>query len=255
MSAATSTLHPKQRDRIPPFVQSVESPESALTIWITHFDSISSDEMIALETLLDSREQARAAQFRFDRDRRCFIASRGIIRNLLGVALDIPAAELGFEYGAHGKPSIDAIDADGRKLRFNVSHAAGSAMFALAWDREVGIDLEAATRLTDKNEKLPVRILSPRELVIWRAIPNEKVRDPALLRAWTRKEAFIKATGEGLFHELRDIEVALDAAAPQPSLRIRGASETGKTSRNWTIYDLSAPSGFAAAAAVEQIGS
>ena len=255
MSVATSMLSPKQRYCIPPFVQSVDSPESGLAIWITHFDSISSDEMIALEMLLDSAERTRAAQFRFDRDRRCFIASRGIIRGLLGAALDIPAAELGFEYGAHGKPSIDAVDANGRKLRFNLSHAAGAAMFALAWDREVGIDLEAATRLTDKNEKLPTHILSPRELIIWRGIPNEKLRSPALLRAWTRKEAFIKATGEGLFHELRDIEVALDAATPQPSLTIRGASDKGKASRDWTIYDLSAPSGFAAAVAVEQVGS
>ena len=127
-------------------------------------------------------------------------------------------------------------------------------MFALAWDREVGIDLECGSRLErDDNSlsELAARILSSRELAIWRALPDDAQRRAAFLRAWTRKEAYAKATGQGVFDELNRVEVALDAAAPKPALTLRAASPEGRT-RDWTIHDLSAPDGFAAALAIEQ---
>lgn len=237
------------------FVRAIESPENGVQIWIAQLDSILPNDMIELMATLDSRERDRATRFRFERDRQHFIGARGILRRLLGAALDIPAREVAFEYGPHGKPAIAATTGDGRKLRFNISHAAGSAMFALASDRELGIDLEAAARMTDKGENLSdlaTRILSSRELAIWRELPNDAARGRALLRAWTRKEAYIKATGEGLFHQLQDIEVALDAAKPQPSLT-RHSSEDEKFGFHWIIHDLYAPTGFVAAIAVEQI--
>lgn len=240
---------------IPSFLGAIESPENGVQIWSAHLDSILPNDMIELMALLDSREHARAAQFHFERDRKRFIAARGLLRRLLGIALDIPASGLAFEYHPHGKPAIATGTGDGRKLCFNISHAAGSAMFALAWDRELGIDLEAVAHITDKGERLSAlarRILSPRELAIWREMPNDIVRGPALLRAWTRKEAYVKATGEGLFNRLQTMEVALDAANPQPSLTIY-PSEEDKFGVHWTIHDLTAPAGFVAAVAVEQV--
>jgi 4'-phosphopantetheinyl transferase len=74
------------------------------------------------------------------------------------------------------------------------------------------------------------------------------------LRAWTRKEAYIKATGEGLFHRLQDIEVALDAATPKDSLTICSSPDEGKVTYGWTIHDLTAPAGFVASVAVAQVG-
>ena len=227
-----------------------------MQVWIAQLDSILPNDMTELVATLDSRERARAAQFHFERDRQHFIGARGILRRLLSAALDIPAPELAFEYGPHGKPAIAAGTGDGPKLRFNISHAGGSAIFALVWDRELGIDLEAVAHITDKGENLSdlaTRILSPRELAIWRELPNNTVRGPALLRAWTRKEAYIKATGEGLFHRLQDIEVALDAVMPKASLTIRSFPDEGKVSCDWTIHDLTAPAGFFAAVAVEPV--
>jgi 4'-phosphopantetheinyl transferase len=126
-------------------------------------------------------------------------------------------------------------------------------MFALAWDREVGIDLESATRLkrdVDGLAGLAARVLSARELTIWQALP-ETAREAAFLRAWTRKEAYAKATGRGLLEQLIRTGVALDAAAPQSSLTLRSPQEGG-TTRDWVLHDLPAPDGFAAALAVEQ---
>jgi 4'-phosphopantetheinyl transferase len=214
---------------------------------------MSAMELEELSKLLDSAEHARAARFHFDRDRRHYVASRGLLRRLVGEALEQPASSLIFEYGSQGKPAI-AAGTRSHRLRFNLSHSAGWAMFALAWDREVGIDLECGARLErDDNSlsDLAARILSARELAIWRALSNDAQQRAAFLRAWTRKEAYAKATGQGVFDELDRIEVALDAAAPKPSFTLCSA-HASEPMRNWALYDLSAPEGFAAALAVEQ---
>jgi 4'-phosphopantetheinyl transferase len=210
-------------------------------------------ELGELGALLDTAEHARAARFHFERDRRHYVASRGLLRRLLGAALDKPASALVFEYGAHGKPAMSPACFQGRTLCFNLSHSAGWAMFALAWDCEVGIDLESVTRLKrdlDGLAGLAARVLSARELAIWQALPDT-ARDAAFLRAWTRKEAYAKAMGQGLLDQLIRTEVALDAATPQSSLTLRSALE-GEITRDWRLHDLSAPDGFAAALAVEQ---
>lgn len=234
-------------------VQSPDSPVSGVQIWTAHLEAFSSGELGKLSGLLDAEEKARAARFHFERDRRHYVASRGLLRRLLGDALDTPAAALTFKYGAHGKPAITPPYPESRRLCFNLSHSAGWAIFALAWDCEVGIDLESLTRLKRDAEGmagLAARVLSARELAIWQALP-ETARDAAFLRAWTRKEAYAKAIGRGLFDELIQTDVALDAAAPKSSLMLPSPRE-GEITHRWVLHDLPAPDGFAAALAVEQ---
>jgi 4'-phosphopantetheinyl transferase len=224
----------------------VFSPEEDVQLWMADLDSVRPNEMREFVAALDAAERARAVQFRFERDRQRYVAARGILRRLIGTELEIPPATVVFKYGRRGKPEIDAVASDGKILRFNQSHAAGRAMFALTWDRKVGIDIEASEHLARSGGDicdLASHILSPRELVIWRALPNDSARHLALLRAWTRKEAYIKAMGEDLLDQLQSIEVALDAAAPQPSHSMRN---------DWIVHDLAAPAGFAAAIAVEE---
>jgi len=236
-------------------LQSSDTPVSGVQIWTAQLESFSPAEIAELGALLDRAEQTRAARFHFARDRRHYVASRGLLRRLLGAALELPAPALVFEYGAQGKPALSVAFSPGRVLRFNLAHSSGWVMFALAWDREIGIDLESATRLKRDVNALPglaARVLSQRELAIWQALPDAAARDTAFLRAWTRKEAYVKATGKGLFDELGDIEVALDAAAPKSSLTLRSIPQEGEIMRHWGLHDLSAPDGFAAALAVEQ---
>jgi 4'-phosphopantetheinyl transferase len=236
-------------------LETIHSPENGVQIWLARLDSISPEEMKALRATLDSTERARAARFHFEDARRRYVAARAILRSLIGAALDMPAAALVFEYGSHGKPALARIDNQPSELCFNVSHAEGLAIFALAWNRNMGIDLEAESRLGDpqKLDDLAVRVLSPRELSAWRALPDKATRRLAFLRAWTRKEAYVKATGEGLFNRLQAIEVALDAVTPEPSVRISTSTENEKTGRHWMVHDLFAPAGFVAAIAVEQL--
>ena len=238
-----------------PLLQSPDTSVNGVQIWTAHLEALSSAELEELSGVLDAAEHARAARFHFEHDRRHYVASRGLLRRLLGAALDKPASALVFEYGAQGKPALAGAFSQDRILRFNLSHSAGWAMFALAWDREVGIDLESGGRLKrdgDGLAGLAGRVLSARELSIWQALPDAAAREAAFLRAWTRKEAYAKATGQGLFDELNRIEVALDAAAPKSSLTLPSSPREGEITRHWILHDLSAPDGFAAALAVEQ---
>jgi 4'-phosphopantetheinyl transferase len=204
-----------------------------------------------LAKVLAPSERRRAARFHFARDRNHYVACRGLLRELLASALKRPAATLVLEYGAHGKPEI-AAEAGGRRPRFNLSHSEGWVMFAFAWDREVGIDLESGTRLDPDENNLAAlarRILSERELSVWQSLPDTNLRRVAFLRAWTRKEAFAKATGKGVLEQWDRIELVLDAGAPKTSLVVRPPSG-GLAS--WLVHDLAAPAGFAAALAIEQ---
>lgn len=220
-------------------------------IWQSPLDALTAAEIQRLASVLAPSERQRAARFHFARDRNHYVACRGLLRELLASALKRPAASLVLEYGAHGKPEI-AAETGGRRPRFNLSHSEGWVMFAFAWDRKVGIDLESGTRLDPDENNLAAlarRILSERELAVWQGLPDVRLRHAAFLRAWTRKEAFAKATGKGVLEQWERIELVLDAGAPNPSLVVRPPSgEPG----SWVVHDLAAPSGFAAALAIEQ---
>lgn len=224
-----------------------EPPESGVRIWTAQLDALSVAE---LDNLLDAAEQERAARFHFHRDRKRYIAARACLRHLLGAALNRPPSSLRFTYRAHGKPELEDSTSAERSLRFNLSHSAGWAMFALGWDRDVGIDLESMERLGSDEEHLSAlaaRVLSAREFDLWRRLPDTDARHAAFLRAWTRKEAYAKATGQGIFDGLRDIEVILDPA-PQQTLTVTRQSPNSIS--RWSLYDLNAPEGFVASLAI-----
>lgn len=224
------------------FLRSVRSPERGVQIWLASLDTISPNDFKKLSATLNSSEDLRANQFHFAQDRHRYVARRGILRSLLGEMLNASADAIEFESGPHGKLEIKSPTGDS-KLRFNLSHATGLAIFALAWNRDLGIDLECADRLTNPSDELAARILSPREFTLWRALAEGESRNRALLRAWTRKEAFTKATGRGLSQPLPEIEFGLEADDVDHSLKI---------GQDWTLYDLDAPPDFHAALIIEQ---
>ncbi|MEO5722131.1 MAG: 4'-phosphopantetheinyl transferase superfamily protein [Chthoniobacterales bacterium] len=227
--------------------ESPPSPVREVRIWTAHLDALQASDIAHLQPSLDETERARAARFHFEKDRRHFIAARGLLRELVGAMLETSPEFLQFVYGPHGKPAVASPAKDGRFLRFNLSHSAGWAMFACTWDREVGIDLESTARLAADDahlSALAARILSTREFEVWRGLADSAARHIAFLRAWTRKESYVKAKGQGVFDDLRAVEVIQDAAMPAASLHVAGA---------WIIHDLPAPHGFAAALTVAAI--
>lgn len=147
-----------------------------------------------LATTLSTGERVKAARFRFDRDRDSFIAARGLLRSILSCYTKISAARLEFEYEPNGKPHLAAASRFGN-LNFNLSHSEGLALYAIAHDRSLGIDVESVHSFSDMDE-VSARCFQPEEQSTLRSLqPPQK--EEKFFRYWTRKEAQLKCSGEG----------------------------------------------------------
>ncbi len=215
-------------------------------VWSAALD-LDDVQITALAALLDAEESARARRFHFERDRRRFTAARGILRTLLGRYLGVsPTSGLVFGYSGRGKPAVSIPGLAGNdRVCFNVSHSDGRALFAFARGVEVGIDLEAGARLGDDWPLLARRIFSVREQAELSTVAPER-RRAAFLNGWTRKEAYLKATAQGIVDGLASIEVTLDPAQPPALLNV----PDGQNARDWALYDLRTDERFAAALVV-----
>jgi 4'-phosphopantetheinyl transferase len=196
-----------------------------------------------LAASLAEDERARAARFRFERDARRFVVARSALRAVLGGYLGVAPGGLAFSHGAHGKP---ALSGGHTALHFNVAHSGEVAVVAAGWRRAVGVDVEQWRPLPDLAA-LAARVFAPSELAALGALA-ETERPAAFFRCWTRKEAFIKATGRGLAQPLDAFAVSLAADEPARFLDIAGDPDA---LARWTLYDLRPPAGYAGALVVE----
>jgi len=193
---------------VPPGDLSLERDE--VHIWRSTLD-FGPELMNRFSSNLSHDELDRAARFVFEKDRNHFIAARAILRELLGAYLLVPPASLEFEYGARRKPTLSPRH-HRSELRFNISHSNGLAVFAFARERELGIDVEWI-RPSFATRSIAERYFSARELAEWRELPIEN-QPEGFFRCWTRKEAYVKARGEGLYIPLQEFDVSLTPGRP-----------------------------------------
>ncbi|MEQ1759701.1 MAG: 4'-phosphopantetheinyl transferase superfamily protein [Vicinamibacterales bacterium] len=200
-----------------------------------------SDAIEASMALLSADERLRADRFVFDADRHRFVAARARLRELLGQRLDVRPESVELTYGDQGKPALAPRFA-GSALRFNVSHSQHHAVFAFSCDSEVGVDLEDVRVLPDADD-VAERMFSRLESATYSVLPP---RDKPLgfFNCWTRKEAFIKALGEGLSHALDRFDVSL---APGDAARILRVDATPGERCGWTLSSFSPAPGLVGA--------
>jgi len=162
-------------------------------------------------------ENKRASHFHFPIDRQRFVASRALLRTILGAYLIAGANDVSFSYSDKEKPSLRSVHADSG-ITFNVSHSGRIALYAFTRRREIGVDVEQVRRDFDV-EAIARRFFSPREQRQLADFCNEE-RVDAFFRCWTRKEAYIKATGKGLSLPLAQFDVSLGAVKKTRCLRL-----------------------------------
>ncbi len=213
-------------------------------VWRAALD-VPTTQVQAYARLLASDERARAAKFRFERDRSHFVVARGILRSLLSRYLHTEAHSLRFTYNQFGKPAL-AVEAGSHSLFFNVAHSHELALYAVTRLGAVGIDLEYM-RDDLEYERIAERFFSLNEVRLFRTVPQEK-RLEAFFACWTRKEAYLKARGMGLSLDLKHFDVSLAPGEPATLLSSR---EEGLDISRWSLYDLSPGAGYMAALAVE----
>jgi 4'-phosphopantetheinyl transferase len=190
---------------------------------------------------LDGQERARAAAFAFSADCAHYTAAHGLVRHLLAGYLGIRPAEVIYGYGRHGKPHLVMAGAPAA-LRFNLSHSAHLCLCAVALGREVGVDIERI-RVDRDHRGIADRYLSPTERAAIRALPAEQLVR-AFYEYWTRKEAHLKATGDGLRVPLDSFDVPVIPDAPS------GPAGSAAGRHGPRLMALPAVPGFAAALAV-----
>ena len=199
------------------------------------------DDLHELTSRLSEGERERARRFVFDRDRRRFIIARARLRQLLAERLGVTPESVELVYGAGGKPVVARRSTD-RDLRFNVSHCDAVAVYAFSYEGDVGVDIERVRMLPDAD-RIAARFFSPREYESYRGLtPHDKPL--GFFNCWTRKEAFIKALGDGLAYSLHAFDVSLAPDAPAEILRV---GTTPGDRCGWRIDSFSPDPGFVAA--------
>jgi len=193
---------------------------------------------------LSDDERERAGRFHFEEDRMRAILVRGTLRELLGEYAAMHPRELRFVYGHNGKPRLE--NGSRSDITFNLSHSGSIAVFAVSRNRLVGIDVERI-RPDLQAEQIAGRMFAPGEITVLRsAHPLERM--DLFFQYWTRKEAFVKVTGDGISFPLDHCDVSgSDGGRLAPVTLLDHQSGPIR----WYVQDLPADRGYAAAIAVE----
>ena len=176
--------------------------EREVHVWLAHVPTLRR-RLEEFVQLLSPEERERAARFRFDEHRERSQITRGGLRSLLAQYLGSGARELCFAYNAHGKPEVKSCG-----IYFNTSHSGDYAAFAFTRAGDVGVDIEKFRGDITRRDQIAERHFAPGERAQLQAIA-EAERTRAFFDLWTRKEAFVKARGDGLFSGLNQFEVCL----------------------------------------------
>lgn len=209
-------------------------------IWCVSLEQ-STAKIQQLAQTLSEDERIRGNKFYFERDRNRFIVGRGLLRIILGRYTNLEPHHLKFSYSSRGKPALSC-----NSLQFNLSHSQGLVLYAITRDRQIGIDLEQIRPVSD-IEQLSKSCFSARESDLICSLPCQEQQN-AFFQIWTAKEAYLKATGEGLA-QLRQVEVCLCPGEPLKLLNIPTDSHASTTS--WSLQTLTPATDYVAALAVE----
>ena len=211
-------------------------------LWRLDLDAPGGEE--TAPDILSDEERARAARFHFERDRHRFIAGRAALRRVLATYLERAPANLAFTVGPHGKPALENLG-----LEFNLSHSGGCGLLAVTRGRRVGVDVERV-RADFAGEDIARRFFAPAEVEALAGFAPDQYAT-GFFRCWTRKEAYVKARGDGLSLALDRFEVPLDQGATRALAScLDDPSECGR----WSLREVVPAPGYLGALVVEGDG-
>lgn len=212
-----------------------------IDVWRCRLD-LDSSRVDKYAALLSGDEKERAGRYSFESKRKQFIIGRGFLRRTLGLMLDTNPRRFFFEYGPKGKPSLAGEPA----LRFNLSHAGRWALVAVSEDRRVGIDIE---QIRKKPHLLAMakRFFATEEVESLTSAPPSEMTE-SFYTCWCRKEAVLKASGEGIWSGLDTFAVT---ARPQEPPRLIRLDWPGRQIHNWSLADIRVDDDHASALAHE----
>lgn len=209
-----------------------------LDLWRIAIDFSPTNRLDSLLALLSAEERARAGRFTAADARTRFITVRAALRDILSRYLASDRLDVPFSSGPHGKPALAGSD-----LAFNLAHSGGMALVGVARGTEIGVDIEKIREGRDL-ENIAARFFSLAEESALARLSEEEYL-PAFYRCWSRKEAVIKALGEGLACPLHSFDVSIGDHDPRLIEFRRPGIDAGR----WTMLQVDLHPGYAAAAA------
>ena len=215
-------------------------PEDEVQLWRVDLEAIRSDESRWHE-VLSPDEVNRASRFHFPIDRQRFVASRAWLRIILAGYLGMDRKQLSFSYSSKQKPCLSPPH-DTNGICFNLSHSGGIALYGFSRRREIGVDVERVRSDFDV-EPLARRFFSAHEQQQLFDLPSAE-RVDAFFRCWTRKEAYVKATGDGLSLPLSQFDVSLEPGATNALMATR---PDPAEAQRWLLRDVPTENGYIAA--------
>jgi len=233
----------------PSLAGAVQLASDEVHSWCASLD-VSPETSARLYATLTPDERTRSARFQFERDQQRFIVARGVLRDLLGRYLQTQPGHIRFAYNAFGKP--DLSPEFGNRLTFNLSHSAGRALIAIATVSNVGVDLEYI-RAQSEYADIARRFFSTAEVDYLSALPSHLYAE-AFFSCWTKKEAYLKACGEGLAIPLNSFSVPLTIHPVDTPVDLYVASKDKVPATRWSLYTLRPAPGYAGALAIDGTG-
>jgi 4'-phosphopantetheinyl transferase len=223
-----------------------ELPPGEIHVWLVRLDP-APEQVESQGRALSADEWERAHRFRFDKHRRQYVVGRGALRALAAAYLGsgIRPEEVKFSYGPRGKPFL-APPFDSRSLQLNLSNSHELALVGFVLGREIGVDIELMRPMTD-CEEIAERFFSASERQMLRSIPFP-AKQEAFFNCWTRKEAYLKAVGEGLAAPLDSFDVTLALGEPPRMLSLKGDATRAA---GWFFHHLRPAEDYIGAVAIE----
>lgn len=198
-----------------------------------------------LNEMLDDDELKRALRYKFVKDYKRFIVSRGLLKIILSRYIHIDPGQICLRYNSFGKPMLN--ERIGRNyIHFNLSRTDDLALFAITKDRKIGVDVESIN-LDIEIEGIVERFFSSDEVTALRSLPVE-LRHKAFFQCWTCKEAFIKAKGKGLTIPLDSFSISLN---PEKSPDLVCSKFCADEASRWSLYTFDLGINYCAGLAVE----
>lgn len=219
-------------------------PRSEVHLWCCRTD-LGDIDAAERRSVLSAPERVRADRYRVAEAGIAFVAARSWLRRVLAAYTLIPPTRLRFGETPSGKPFLADQNTD-RPVAFNLSHSGDLAIVAVTAGMTVGIDIErirpvppdAAAGCLTTGEATALAALAP------------ALREEAFIRCWTRKEAYLKATGAGLNTSPSSFAVSLDPLAA----RILAVGSDAEEAAHWQLADLRPAPGYCGALAARQHG-
>ncbi len=215
--------------------------QNQVHIWRVNIDNPTLNLDDLFSDVLSDDERKRVDRLKSEKDKRRFIVSRGLLRENLGNYIGTEPSDITFTYNKYGKPDLKPEHNQGN-IKFNVSHSANLAIYAISQNREVGIDLEYI-REVRTADKIIKRFFTQQETDFYYSQPEDK-KKLAFFTLWTRKEAYSKARGMGIGLPSKEFDLNL---APTTVI----STTDMKTESKWSLVDIEIDEDYLAALATE----